>query len=183
MHGELQTLGEPQATAVDELQRRAVAAQADVFEQRLHLLASEHRRQRVVILRLHLIKEPPAWMAQLLDEEHLGRGQRLPDGLGLPMAHRLHMQQVVAQHLLGEQRRITAAEVLAQEAQLPVVTVPRARRIITQRQQLREALHRRPSVRVGERVRIQLAALNACRHGRAPRRRRSGASMRGCSGR
>jgi len=115
-----------------------------------------------MILRPHLVEEPPARMAELIDEEQLRRRQRLTDRLRLPVAHRLHMQQVITQHLLGDQRRITA-EVPAEQSQLPVVTVPRAQRIIAQRQHTGELLHGGPGVRVIERISILLATADECR--------------------
>ena len=173
MDGQVQTLRKAQPAAVDELQRRAVAPQADVLQERLHLLAREHRRQRVVILRLDLIKEPPTRQTQLLAEEHLRRRQRLTHRLRLPPTHRLHMQQVIAQLLLGDEHGITC-EVLAEQPQVPVVTVPRAHRIIAQREHTSELRHRRPRMRVMQRVRIQLATAQRSRRrsagGSLPRR-------------
>ena len=59
MNGQAQTFGEAQAAGVDELERGAIAAQADVGEQLHDLIAGQHRRQGVVILGADLAEDLP----------------------------------------------------------------------------------------------------------------------------
>src|ERR1017187_10343852 len=126
-----ETFAQTQPAAVDELERSTIAAQADVGEQVVDLLAGEHGGQRVVVLGADLGEERPVLMPEEFDEEHAGCGQSLADGLGLPMLLELYEQEVVAQLRLGEGGWI-AAQVLVNQPDLSVIGVPGAVGVVAQ---------------------------------------------------
>ena len=130
---EPEAFAEAQAATVDELERGAVAAQADVGQQIMDLLAGEHGGQGVVIFGADLGKERPVGMPEEIDEEHAGGGEGLADGLGRPMLLELDEEEVVAQLGLGDGGRI-AADVLVDEPELAVVGVPGSIGVVAQRQ-------------------------------------------------
>src|SRR5215204_4738608 len=108
MNREPETFAEPQPATVDELERSAVAAQADVGQQVMDLLACEHGRKRIVIFGADLREESPVGMLKESDEEQAGSGARLADGLGCPMFFELYEEEVVPQLSLGDGGRVAA---------------------------------------------------------------------------
>ena len=84
--GQPEAFAQAQPATVDELERSAVAAQADVGQQIMDLLAGEHGGKGVVIFGADLGEERPVGMPEEIDEEHAGGGAGLADGLGLSNA-------------------------------------------------------------------------------------------------
>ena len=141
VNGEPETFAEPQPATIDKLERSAIAAQADVGQEVMDLLAGENLGQGVVIFGADLREDRPVGMPEEIDEEHAGGGAGLANGLGRPMLLELYEQEVVAQLGLGNGRRITPA-VFMDEPHLTVVGVPGSIGIIAQSQVLGKPHHR-----------------------------------------
>ena len=139
--GQGQAFAQAQAAGVDELEGRAVTAQADGAQQIVHLLAREHAGQGVVILGADLAQDRPVSVAQEIDEELATGRLGLAGGFGLPLLFQLDEQEVVADLGLGELGRIDG-EVFVHQAQLPVVGVAGAIGVVAQGQGLGVARHR-----------------------------------------
>jgi hypothetical protein len=154
MHREAKALGKAQSRAVDKLQGNTIAPKTNAGQQLPDFLAGQHCGQFAMIPRADLRKDLPFLLLKHLDEEQSRCGRRLPDGLRLPVLTRLHMQDVGTQLVLAEQGGI-APEVFVDEAETAVVGMPGAGHVVSQGQQLGEALHRRPRMRlVVERIPI-----------------------------
>ena len=138
--GQGQALAQAQAAGVDELDGRAIAAQADMGQQIMNLLAGEDGRQGIVIFGADLGEDGPVGVAEEVDKKLATSGQRLANGFGLPLLLEFDEEEVVAHLGLGEQRRI-AAEVLVNQAQLSVVRVAGAIGVVAQAQPLGKAGH------------------------------------------
>ena len=151
VNGQSEAFAQAQSAAVDELERRAIAAQANGAEQIMHLLAGEHGGKDVVILGADLGEDAPQGALEQLDKEELGAGQRLADGLGLPVLLELDEKQVVAQMRFLEGGRI-ALEVLVKQAHRAVVRVTGALGVVAQCEQLGELRHRRVGMLVIDRI-------------------------------
>ena len=139
--GQPEAFAEAQPATVDELEGSAIAAQADVGQEVMDLLAGEHGGQGVVIFGLDLGKEGPIGVAEEIDEEQVGGGPRLADGLGGPLLLEFDEQEVVPQLRLGDGLRV-AADVLVDEPELAVVGVPGSIGVVAQSQVLGKPGHR-----------------------------------------
>ena len=73
-----------------------------------------------MVLGLDLGKDRPIGVAELIDEEVFGRGERLANGLRFPLFDRLDVKEVVTELRFRDQGRITA-EVLMNETHVAVV--------------------------------------------------------------
>ncbi len=104
--GQGQALAQAQAAGVDELDRGPVAPKPDVGQQIMHLLAGQHGGQDVVVLGADLAEDRPVGVAEEVDEELARGGERLADGVRLPVLRQFDEEEVVAQLGLGEERRI-----------------------------------------------------------------------------
>ena len=151
--GQPEAFAQAQPATVDEFERSAVAAQADVGQQIVDLLAGEHFGQGVMVLGADLREQAPVGMAEKVDKEHTGGGASLADGLGLPMLLEFYEEEVLAKLRLGEGGRI-AAEVLVNQPDLAVVGVPGAVGIVAQGQVIGERGHGRVRMVVVDRVGI-----------------------------
>lgn len=138
--GQAQAFAQAQAAGINELEGRAIAAQADRGQQSVDLLTGEHGGQGVMVFGADLREDQPVGVPQLVDEEHACRSAGLVNGLGLPMLAQLDHEEVVAQLGLGERKRI-GAEMLVNQPQLAVIRVSGAIGVVTQGQQLSEASH------------------------------------------
>jgi hypothetical protein len=160
VNGQRETFGNAQSAAIDELERNAVAAQADVDQQIADLLASEHDGQLIVILGSNLGEDNPVRVAFKIDEEHSGRSDALANGLGLPELYRFDVEQIIA-HLAFAEGGGIAPEVFVDEAHGPVIGVAGGDRVVAQGQQLGELGHRGPGMIVKQRVGAMRASLGA----------------------
>ena len=140
VNGERKAFGKPQATAINEFDRSAVAAQPDVGKQEADLVAGEDNRQGIKIPGADLGKDRQRFLPEKILKEGLQAGDSLPHGVGLPVLFEFEKKQILADLVFGEQLRI-AAKMLLQDAQLAVVGVAGAVAIMTQRQQLGVAGH------------------------------------------
>ncbi len=138
--GQPQALAQPQAATVDELERGAVAAEANMGQQIVHLLPGQDGGKGIVIFGADLRKDGPGRLAEQLDKEHFGGGQSLADGLGLPMLLEFDEQEVVAQLGLGNARGITGA-MLVQESKLTIVSMAGPIGVVMERQEVSEPGH------------------------------------------
>ena len=77
-----ETFAQTQPATVDELERSAIAAQADVGEQVMDLLAGEHGGQRVVVLGADLGEERPVLMPRRLTKNMLAAARAWRMDLG-----------------------------------------------------------------------------------------------------
>ena len=95
--GQSQAFAQAQAATVDELDRSAIAAQADEADEIAHLSLGKHGGQSIVIPGADLGEERPIGALEQIDEEHPCRGGRLADGLGLPVLLEFDEEEVVPQ--------------------------------------------------------------------------------------
>ncbi len=92
----------------------------------MNLLASEDMWERDGVLGLNLRKDAPVVVTEHVDEEELGNGDSLTDGLRHPMLDGLDMEDVVAELGFGERSWI-APEMIAKEANSSVIGLTSAR--------------------------------------------------------
>jgi hypothetical protein len=154
VHGQPEGFGDAQPAAVDEFDGNAVAAQFDMGEQAADLFAGQHGGQLVVVGGLDLGKHRPVVATEHFEEENPGRGHRLADGFGSPALDHLHMEDVVAELLLGEPGGV-AAEMLVDLAHVPVVAQTGEHRISAQGHEFGELVHGRIRVVIPQRVQMQ----------------------------
>lgn len=141
VNGQAQTFAQAQTATIDELERGAIAAQANVGEEVMNLPAGEHGRKGVVIFGADLSKDAPMRFTQQIDEAHFGGGDGLSDGLGAPMLLEFDEEEVVAQLGFGEVGRV-AGEMLVDKPELAIVGVASAIGVVMQGQEIGEAIHR-----------------------------------------
>lgn len=75
MYGQVEAFGEAQATAIEQLDRRAVSAQANVPQEPLDLLTRQDRRQELMLLGFYLREYRPLVVSELLNKEAFGGRQ------------------------------------------------------------------------------------------------------------
>ena len=80
-------------------------------------------------------------MAEHLYEEDTGAGGILSNGLGLPVLDGLDVENVVAQLFFLQDGRV-GAEMLVDQAQVPVIAMPGAIGVVAQGEKTREVFHR-----------------------------------------
>ena len=155
MHRERKTFREPQPGTIDQLDRDAVAAQADRAQQARDLPAGEHGGKFVVVACADLRKDLPLGPPQHPGEEEPGAGDGLADGLRPPGFPGFDVQDVVPELILAQRGRI-GPEMLVQKPHGPVVAVPGARRIMAHSEQLGVSPHRVVGMVVVERIAVPL---------------------------
>ena len=104
-----------------------------------------------MILGFDLGKDRPVLMTEHLDKEDFGTSHGLANGLGLPSLDRLDVQDVIAQLILGDQRRVTAV-VLMDQPHAAVIRMPGARSIGPQGESFGILSHGRPRMIVIKRI-------------------------------
>jgi hypothetical protein len=139
--GQTEAFAQAQATAGDELERGAIAAEADVGQQVMDLGPGEHRRKGVMILGADLGEDFPIGVFEQIDEEQAGGRPGLTDGLGLPVLLEFDVKKVVPELGLGEGGGVTT-EMLVDQAHLAVISVPGAIGVVAEGKVLGEAGHR-----------------------------------------
>ena len=160
MDGEGKAFRDAQSAAIDELYGDAVAAQADVAQQKNGLLAGQDCGEAVVVLGADLGEDFPLLVLDHSHEEELRSGGGLANGSGLPAFDGFDVKEVIAQHLFGHLCGITLG-LLVDEAHLAVVGVPGAGSVEVQSKVLGEAQHRGVWVRVV----VERIALGGSREG------------------